>query len=81
MKLLISSSTLWNNFFGQLSNEVAIDTYTSTLEDNIFLAIELGKLSYDSIMKMPVNRFYNYINWKIKFDEDVARMKKEQLDS
>lgn len=73
------SSISSTNFFGQLSSEQAIDEYVKVLEDNIFLAIELGKMSYESIMKMPVDRFYKYIKWKIKFDEDVAKMKEEQL--
>jgi hypothetical protein len=42
--------------------------------------MELGKQQYTSIMQMPVKRLENYINWKIKFDEDVAKAKEEQLN-
>ena len=42
--------------------------------------MELGKQQYDSIMQMPVNRMYNYLKWKIKFDEEIAKLKKEELD-
>ena len=42
--------------------------------------MELGKLQYASIQMMPINRLKNYIKWKMKFDEDVAKMKKEEID-
>jgi hypothetical protein len=41
--------------------------------------MELGKQPYTSVMQMPVKRLSNYIEWKIKFDEEIARMKEEQL--
>jgi len=32
------------------------------------------------VMMMPIVRFQNYLKWKIKFDEDVARMKEKALN-
>jgi len=31
-------------------------------------------------MLMPLMDFYNYLTWKIKFDEQVAKLKEEQLE-
>jgi hypothetical protein len=42
--------------------------------------MELGKQQYASIIQMPVKRLEKYIKWKMKFDEDVAKMKEEQLN-
>jgi len=41
--------------------------------------MELGKQPYNAIMEMPVKRLTNYISWKLKFDEEIAKLKEEQL--
>jgi hypothetical protein len=64
----------------QYTNEKAQDKYTKTLEENIFLTMELGKQQYSSIIEMPVKRLENYLTWKIKFDEDTAKSKAENLE-
>jgi len=38
--------------------------------------MELSKQGYPDTIDMPVNRFQNYLKWKIKLDED----KKKALD-
>jgi hypothetical protein len=42
--------------------------------------MELGKQPYTSVMEMPVKRLSNYLKWKIKFDEEVAKAKEDQLN-
>ena len=51
----------------------AIGIYKKTLDDNIFACIEMTKLSYHSIMMMPVKRFFDHMKWKADLEE--ARMK------
>ena len=41
--------------------------------------MEMTHSQYDTIMDMPVDRFYKYIQWKIKYDEEVIRMQKENM--
>lgn len=42
--------------------------------------MELGKQSYQSVVNMPVKRLDNYLTWKLKFDEEVAKLKAEKLE-
>ena len=37
--------------------------------------MEMSKQSYEDVVKMPVNRFYNYLKWKT----DLEKQKKEML--
>ena len=34
---------------------------------------------YTSIMMMPVDRFYECLRWKAKFDEEVRKIQDEQI--
>jgi len=36
--------------------------------------------SYQSIMMMPIDRFYNCLKWKIKFDEQVQKIQEDELN-
>jgi len=72
--------TLFVNFFDQSTNNKYVNTYVKTLEENIFLTMELGKQQYPAIMSMPVQRLDNYLEWKIKFDEEMAKLKAEKLE-
>jgi len=62
------------------SNERSQDRFRSHLEEAIFLAIELGKMNYADIMIMPIDRLRKYFKWKEKYDEEVAKQRKEYLD-
>ena len=42
--------------------------------------IELLKQNYWDIMIMPIDRFYKLLQLKDKFDKDVAKAQKEELD-
>ena len=42
--------------------------------------MELTKQPYECIMNMPVDRFHKMLKWKIKFDEDIAKLKEEELN-
>ena len=42
--------------------------------------MELSKMSYIDILKMPVNKLDEYVNWKLKFDHDKERAKSDGLD-
>lgn len=66
------------NFFAQCTNDKFIDNFISSFEENLFLCMELTKQSYESIMMMPVDRFYKLLKWKIKFDEEVNKMKEDE---
>jgi len=41
--------------------------------------MELGKQSYTSIMNMPVDRLNKYLNWKIKYDTEINKIKSNNL--
>jgi len=58
----------------------ARESYVNKLKENIWTAIELSKMGYLHIMFMPLMDFNDYLKWKIKFDEQVAKLKEEQLE-
>jgi hypothetical protein len=41
--------------------------------------MELSKLQYISIMEMPVKRFYDFTEWKLKFNEEISNLKDKKL--
>ena len=42
--------------------------------------MELSKMSYDDVMAMPVKRMEEYLNWKIKFDQEREKAKADSLE-
>jgi len=58
-------------YYTQSDNRV--DEYRTNLEKNIFACMELAKQSYSDTMQMPVNRFYNFLEWKLKLQEDKQK--------
>jgi len=42
--------------------------------------MELGKLSYDSIMVMPLDRLHSYLKWKNKFNDEIEKKKRAELE-
>jgi hypothetical protein len=44
------------------------------------MMMELSHMSYIDILKMPVYRVEEYLNWKMKFDSDRAKAKTDGLD-
>ncbi len=36
--------------------------------------MELSAQSYIDIMQMPIIRFYNYLKWKIKIEEEKQKL-------
>ena len=43
------------------------------------MAMNLSGQSYVDIIEMPVKKLEEYIEWKTKFDSDIAKMKEEYL--
>lgn len=43
--------------------------------------MEMSKQSYEAIIEMPVQRFYNYLKWKSDLEEEKKRMLAEQVIS
>jgi len=41
--------------------------------------MELSKQPYTDTIEMPINRFQNYLRWKIKLDEDKKKALDEEL--
>jgi len=41
--------------------------------------MELSKTSYDAILQMPVKRLEDYLDWKIKHDQDREKAKSDSL--
>lgn len=60
------------------SNTKAVDNYRETLDENIYAMIEMGHQNHNSIMKMPVKRFYGYLEWKAKLEEEKRKKMDEE---
>jgi len=43
--------------------------------------MELGKLGYYDICKMPAHKLEQYLEWKIKYDQDRERAKADSLEN
>jgi hypothetical protein len=41
--------------------------------------MEMGKMSYSTIMMMPVKRFQNYLKWKSDFEEEKRKIIDEEV--
>jgi hypothetical protein len=42
--------------------------------------MELSRMSYIDVLKMPVYVVDEYLTWKIKFDQDKEKAKSESID-
>jgi hypothetical protein len=56
-----------------------VDEYISQLEKNIYTCMEMSKQSYDDVIEMPVQRFYNYLKWKSDLEEEKKKMLAEEI--
>lgn len=43
--------------------------------------MEMSKQSYDGVIEMPVQRFYNYLKWKSDLEEEKKKMLAEEIIS
>jgi len=43
--------------------------------------MEMSKQSYDDVIQMPVQRFYNYLKWKSNLEEEKKKMLAENIIS
>ena len=58
------------NFFRWCSNLEIINQYRENLESDIFYVINKLSQDYDTIMNIPIKRFYKFIENKIKYDSE-----------
>lgn len=58
------------NFFRWYSQIENIEEYRKNMENSIFFLIQKFQLSPESIAIMPVKRFENLIEWKVKLDSE-----------
>jgi len=56
-----------------------ITKYRKVMNENIFSCIELTKSPYSDIMHMPVNRFYDFLKWKAKLEEEKHKQMEEEF--
>jgi hypothetical protein len=56
------------------------DGYNKRLKENVFLAMELGKMSYSEVLAMPVNRLEEFLDWKIRYDNEKEKAKANSLE-
>lgn len=61
-------------------NDVACDDYRSSIKEEIFSCIELGKQTYGDILSMPVKRMRDYLKWKYKLEEEKRKHMEENLE-
>ena len=59
-------------------HEDKIEQYRKALQLNIFSAIEMLKQQYDTVMLMPVKRFYDMLKWKAELEEERSKLMQEK---
>ena len=42
--------------------------------------MEMSKQSYVEVMNMPVKRLYDYLEWKVKLEEEKRKMMDEETN-
>ena len=42
--------------------------------------MQLSGMSYPAVLSMPVDTMYKYIDWKNKYDKDVAEAKRKAME-
>ena len=57
-----------------------INEYRDILEKNIFMCMEMRKQSYIEVVNMPIIKFYNYLKWKSKLEEEKQKMILEEVE-
>ena len=45
------------------------------------MTMELSKTSYEGLIIMPANRVREYLDWKCKFDKELAKKKEEEMEN
>ena len=50
-----------------------IEEYTKSLAVDIFTCMELSKQSYVDVVNMPLKKFYDYMRWKTKLEEEKQK--------
>lgn len=56
-----------------------ISKYRKVMNENIFSCIELTRSPYGDIMLMPINRFYDFLKWKSKLEEEKQKQMEEEF--
>jgi hypothetical protein len=62
----------------QSTNHDEVDKYKRELTENIFSCMEMSKQSYIEIVNMPVKKFYDYLSWKIRLEEEKKKIMDEE---
>jgi hypothetical protein len=48
------------------------------MSENIFACMEMSHQSYIEVVAMPVKRFYDYLKWKAKLEEERQKKIEEE---
>ena len=62
----------------QSTNHDEVDKYKRELTENIFSCMEMSKQSYIETVSMPVKKFYDYLSWKIRLEEEKKKIMDEE---
>jgi len=62
----------------QSTNHDEVAKYKRELTENIFSCMEMSKQSYVEVVNMPVKKFYDYLSWKIKLEEEKRKIMEEE---
>jgi hypothetical protein len=69
----------WRTFFAWCTQYEKIDEFKKGFQENIFACKELANETYQSILMMPVERFYSLIKWKTDLEKDKQKMMDEKI--
>lgn len=48
------------------------------MSENVFACMEMSHQSYIEVVAMPVKRFYDYLKWKSKLEEERQKRIEEE---
>lgn len=70
----------WKAFFVHCTQHNDIILYKQNLSDTIYACMEMSKQSYTECMLMPFKRFQDYMDWKVKLEEEKQKKINEEMN-
>lgn len=60
------------------TNYDLVDKFRKRIEEDIYTCMEFSGQSYPDVASMPAQRLYNYLKWKVKYENKKKEMMEEQ---
>lgn len=56
----------------------SVEQYRNALAADVYTCMEMSRQSYTDVMKMPLQRLYDYLKWKTNLEEEKQKRIEEE---